>query len=443
MEVTGDLDNDGGTADETRTFYSAYFVLDITNPESADYPKLLWSFSSVDLGLTTSVPSMLRVSPKDDDITDNTNARWYMVAASGPTGYDAGTTQSGKLFAIDLAQGPGSGNGNVITFNAEALDAFMGDTLTVDRNLDYRVDASYMGSVIHDGTLPWRGKLYRLTMNECTSTPCSTDTWGINDGGGNRIPTEILDTFPLSGSLELGPVAAAPAVAIDDANMTWIFAGTGRLFDVVDKTTTDQQYFVGVKDSVVNGTCSETGVTDCHVKDLVDLSTAKVCIVNEGNCGGSVDQVTGVTGATDFHSLIALVASKGGWYTTLPDSGERALSRPTVFGGIVFFPTFVPSVDTCSSSGESSLYALYYKTGSAYTESIMGTEKPGSERYVKRDTKMGEGMASQAVVHMGQGGGLRQASIISTNSLSQVFQISVSTTVGVSSRYLTWYVRAD
>ena len=149
--------------------------------------------------------------------------------------------------------------------------------------------------------------------------------------------------------------------------------------------------------------------------------------------------MTGVTGASNFSSLITLVASKDGWVTTLPTSGERALSRPTVFGGIVFFPTFVPSSDTCSSSGESYLYALYYKTGSAYTESVIGTGMSGGEEYVNRHTSMGQGMATQAVVHVGKGGGEGQANIISTNSLSQVNKVSVNTTEGIASRFVTWY----
>ena len=33
-----------------------------------------------------------------------------------------------------------------------------------DRDLDYRHDVVYFGRVINDGTLPWRGKIYRLTM---------------------------------------------------------------------------------------------------------------------------------------------------------------------------------------------------------------------------------------------------------------------------------------
>ena len=41
--------------DAARTFLSAYFVLDITNPEKV--PTLLWSYSDTNLGFTMSYPS--------------------------------------------------------------------------------------------------------------------------------------------------------------------------------------------------------------------------------------------------------------------------------------------------------------------------------------------------------------------------------------------------
>ena len=56
MTVTADF----GSGTQTRTFYSAYFVLDITNPEVS--PKLLWVFTDSTLGLTTSYPAVVRTS---------------------------------------------------------------------------------------------------------------------------------------------------------------------------------------------------------------------------------------------------------------------------------------------------------------------------------------------------------------------------------------------
>ncbi len=444
MTVTADFNNDGDTVDpdDTRTFYSAYFVLDITNPESATFPKLLWSFTSTDLGLATNTPSMLRVNPTSATVTDNTDAKWYMVVGSGPTAYDAGVSQVGKLYAVDLAQGPGVNNGQVSTLPAETFNAFLGSTVTIDRDFDYRVDVAYMGSVINDGSLPWRGKLYRLTMNDCTATPCSTNTWGIASGT-DRQPTEILNTFPLSGTIELGPIATSPAVAIDQRDKLWIFAGTGRYFDSVDKSNTDTQHFVGVKDSVLNGGCTESTRTNCQDNDLVDVSSAQVCLIGVGNCGSVTDQVTGVSGATDFPSLIGLVASKDGWYTTLPTVGERALFRPLVIGGLVLFPTFVPTNDVCTSTGDSYMYVLYYLTGSAYSAPVVGTTSSGPNKNVNRSIALGSGMTSEAVVHIGQGGSGGKATAYIQKSTAELTAISFNTPGVVPSRFLTWYNTRD
>ena len=437
MTVSGDFDNASGTPDTTRTFYSAYFVLDVTNPEKD--PVLLWSFSSSELGLTTTVPSMLRVLPDNaTNIITNTDAKWYMVFGSGPTGYDGITSQDGMLYAIDLKVGPPS----LTTLTVEALSAsvdgaFMGNTITIDRDFDYRVDVTYMGSTLDHGNSPWGGKLYRLTT-ECPGPPCGVSTWGIADGV-NRTASELLHTFPSTNAIELGAVATTPAVTIDDANKVWVFAGTGRYYDGLDQSNTDLQYFVGVKDSVMNGTCADSTKTGCHPNDLINMSNATVCLLGTGTCGTSGnEQVQNVSGASTFPALIALVASKDGWYTTLPNTGERALSRPRVFSGIVFFPTFAPTEDLCTVAGESRLYALFYKTGSAYSTPVIGTTGSGTET-VKRSTSMGQGLATEAVIHVGKGGQHAKFGIFSQNSLGQVTRVSGLGAGAVTSRFLSWY----
>lgn len=405
-----------------RDFFSAYFVLDITNPEVA--PKLLWSFAAPELGLTTSIPKVVRVNPTADSVVSNTNAKWYMVVGSGPTGYNGSVAQSARVYAVNLATGPGSGNSLVQPFTVGSWSSFIGDIASYDRNVDFRTDAVYFGRVIHDGSLPWRGKLYRLTLGSTGTAPSliyggqvDASQWGIASAP-NRVPTEILDTFTGScapspctaPTLELGPVVTAPSLAIDDVSKVWVFAGTGRYYSASDKTDTAQQYFVGVKDSVINLQCTQGTSTDCQNDDLLDVSSATVCVVGQGNCGqpAGTNQVTGVTGATSFTSLIALIQSKEGWYTSLPQSGtangERVLASPVVFGGIVFFPTFTPTNDICASSGTSYLYTLYYKTGSAYSESIIGTSAgAGGVTNINGKMSLGEGLAFGGVVHNGSG----------------------------------------
>ncbi|MEK6526672.1 MAG: hypothetical protein AABZ22_07350, partial [Nitrospirota bacterium] len=145
MTVTADF----GSGTQTRTFYTAYFVLDITNPDVD--PKLLWVFTDSSLGLSTSYPAVLRVNPSGDAKADNTNAKWFMLVGTGPTGYDASSAQTGKIFAINLATGPGAGNSLVSAFPTSDANSFMGDLSSVDVDLDYRVDAVYLGNVISNG----------------------------------------------------------------------------------------------------------------------------------------------------------------------------------------------------------------------------------------------------------------------------------------------------
>ncbi|WHZ16733.1 MAG: Type IV fimbrial biogenesis protein PilY1 [Nitrospira sp.] len=399
------------------TFYSSYFAMDITNP---DAPKLLWSFSRSDLGLATSVPAVVRVNPAGDAMASNANAKWYMVVGSGPTGYDASVAQTAKLFVIDLATGPGSNNSLVTSLSAGTWNSYIGDMTAFDKNLDYRHDVVYFGRVINDGAPPWRGKVYRLTMGAGGSTAkfgtvTSPTQWGITSGG-NQVPTEMLDTF--SSGAEMGPVSTAPSVTVDDAANVWVFVGSGRYESAADKTDLSTQYFVGLKDSVLNAGCNQTvSITNCMENNLVDVSNATVCVVGVGDCGqaSGTTQVSGVTGATTFTGLIGLVQSKDGWMTQLlepanPPSqpspygiGERVVNSPTVFGGVVFFPTYIPTNDICLSSGTSRLWALFYKTGSAYQEPIIGTAVSGANQTVNRFGSLGEGLAFGIVVHMGSG----------------------------------------
>ncbi len=404
--------NIGGT---NRTFYSAYFVLDITNPEVD--PKLLWVFTDSGLGLTTAYPAIARVNPTSDPSTSKTNEKWYVIFGSGPNGYQAdlpsSPSQTAKLYVVDLVQGPGAGNSNVTTMPVGSWRSFMNHVITVDKDLDYRVDVAYSGRTIHDGSLPWRGKLYRLTTSGCTNAPCSPSTWGVADGG-NRAPTEVIDTFndPGLGTLEVGPITAAPTVTIDDANMVWVFFGTGRYYGNSDKVDNNVQRLFGIKDSVLNGLCTQTSTVNCQDNDLVDVTNAVVCLV----CTGSTNQVTDPTnpGVTTFSgtgttSMVGLVQSKDGWRVTLPtgsgtNSAERSVVSPTLIGGTVFFPTFVPTNDFCASSGNSYLYALFYKTGTAATTPVIGTATSGSNVNITTKIALGVGMASSMSVQIGSQG---------------------------------------
>lgn len=441
--------NIGGT---NRTFYSAYFVLDITNPEVS--PKLVMSFSDAGLGLTTGSPTIARVSPSGDASTDPTNAKWYLILGSGPNGYAADLSagsQTAKMYAIDLKAGPGTNNSLVTTMDVGSWNSFMSDIVATDRDLDFRVDMAYAGRTIYDGALPWRGKLYRLSTKGCASAPCTPNTWGIANGVG-RSPTEMIDTFQDKAgvSLETGPIMAAPVVTLDDASNTWVFFGTGRYFNASDKISTEQQYIFGIKDSVAKGSCTESSIANCWNNNIVDVSDAKLCITCSS---GLSNQVSGVTGASDFQSMIALVQSKDGWFAKLKTVGERAIVPPTLVGGTIFFPTFVPTNDICASTGTSNLYALYYKTGTAYKDPVLGSTSDGAgNTNANSSVGLGSGLASSVVVQViatpegcttcGTGTPSNGMLFIHTDS-GATLNLGVNLNGKPWSRYLSWLHQRD
>lgn len=442
-----------------RTFYSAYFALDITNPEVD--PKLLWVFSDSGLGLTTGYPAVARMNPKTDSSIDPTNEKWYVLFGSGPNGYQAdlpsSPSQGAKLYTVDLKNGPKvAAGGSLTTMPIGAWRSFMGHVVAVDKDDDWRTDVAYAVRTAHDGTLPLRGKLYRLTMG-CATAPCSPTNWGIASGA-NRTPTEVIDTFfdaSLGTTVEVGPSASAPTVTLDDTDTMWVFFGTGRYFGNADKVDNTLQRLFGIKDSVMSNTCTQTSTVSCHNNDLVDVTDAVICIV----CSGSTNQVTDPTnpGVTSFNgtgttSMIGLVASKDGWRITMPGpvnltdpvtfvttnyAAERSVVNPTLVAGTIFFPTFAPTNDFCASDGASYLYALFYKTGTASTAPVIGTTSSGGNTNVNAKTSLGTGLASSGTIHCGQGCSYNVQ--MSTGAFTQG-NVNLE---GNYSRYVNWVHQRD
>ena len=152
--------------------------------------------------------------------------------------------------------------------------------------------------------------------------------------------------------------------------------------------------------------------------------------------------------------MVGLVQSKDGWYVKLVaatgTSAERSVSSPVVLAGAVFFPTLIPTNDFCASTGTSYLYALFYKTGSAYSSPIIGTTASGANTNSTTRMLMGEGVASQVAVHIDGPGTSNGSSGTGTTSSDGAIKFCSQMSTGSSecrnasgpnppwSRYLTW-----
>jgi type IV pilus assembly protein PilY1 len=437
LKVVADFNGNGNTTDvnDTRYFYSAYVVLDITDPDAT--PTVLGVYSSSDLGLTTGYPTVARMNLSSDGNTTHTNSKWFMVFGSGVHGYDGRAAAAAQIFAVEL--GTPLGTAPAVTKMAVgSWSAFMADPITLDKDLDFRSDAIYVGRTIDptaSGIGYWTGKMYRLTMGQCTAAPCSTSTWGIASGA-NRVPTEMLDTFNLNiGWDYLGPVTSSPTVTLDDAGEVWVFFGTGRFLSTTDKADTSTQYLLGLKDSVLRaGGCAQTSTTSCWDDNLLDVSNVQICVT----CAAGSNQVNGISGTTTYPALISLVKSMDGWVTTMSTAGERSIVPPTIIAGAVLFPTFIPTSDICVASGSSNLYALFYKTGGAYSEPIMGVDASG---YSKTNVSLGQGLASSVAIQIGAAP-TGVAGFYQTSG-ANIGKITPSTPLSAWSEYVSWVSRRD
>jgi Tfp pilus tip-associated adhesin PilY1 len=96
--------------------------------------------------------------------------------------------------------------------------------------------------------------------------------------------------------------------------------------------------------------------------------------------GGGTDQFyavkdVGLSGTVDMSSLENITSSnsyaddpsKRGWYIEFTGMGERCISEPAVFAGIVYFTTYTPAAaiggDMCNNAGTAKLYAVSYLSG--------------------------------------------------------------------------------
>lgn len=428
-----------GSTSQTRVFRSAYFALDITDPEQP--PVLLWEYwdladtNNSDLGFTTSYPAVARVGDPA------TAGNWYVIFGSGAgtLGTGSGTSTSGTVAA-------NGGNGATTTHYVYILNlytgalvrkvdmtsvdsaisgkkVFMVDPITVDLGIDYQVDKGYIGASYYDsGSSSWKGKMFRININEST-TP---STWAFS-------------TFM---SLDK-PLMAAPSATVDLYNRLWIYCGTGRYFNTADQSDTTTQRIVGAWDS---GSNTITFPTPSNLNDVTNIHVYANGYVYSGSTYVSVFGTYLDARRAEYS---ATSGTKYGWYLTTT-AGERSLDKPTVIGGVVLFPTFIPTTDVCSIGGSSNLYAPYYETGTAYYssaadfKSVLGkgtsTITVAGKTYNELLNKatLGSGMPTTAVIHSGQEQGI--VSLIQLGT-GVIMQLPVNPAFSPKSQTIFWEER--
>ncbi len=390
-EVAVDYIDIGGGEDYT----SSYCLFDITDPETP--PVAMAELNGPGLGFTTGMPTVIPIKKVGDDTVNH----WYLAFGSGPNHnqqadkvalQDATSNTKGKIYVAslrDIAQSQllvmldGSGNLKEGTHVFSKFDenTIVSDLITVDQDLDYDADVAYFGTISGNTTAGWGGKMRRLLFND-----------------GDQDTTQWTGDSTLFTADPGQTITAAASVGIDDNDDFWVYFGTGRYFIRDDASITDSQSYYGIKEDT-------TTWAEASIGDLLDTTDAEVYDNQE---------VLGLSLISNWTDLLGEINTRRGWKIQLETTGERNLSQAALLGGIVTFATYTPSTDPCSKGGVSDGYALYYKTGTAYYDPVLGYTHhdrngdgiidPGEKKMIKK-FRIGRGLASSPAVHTGGDGG--------------------------------------
>jgi len=499
--------NNNGVRDNILPLKSSYMVFDITDPERK--PSLLGELTPPELGFTTVYPSVIAMRDGDHDnnfgdydsnrpeLGEN---RWFLAFGSGPAdtlgypgaidkdgNYDstildqAVSRQQGGMYLLDLHKL--ATNHQVWTLNDRGVlergfkryvtvaesDSFIGTPITVDFDLDYNADVLYYGTVSGSaGT--WGGKLHRIVLDDKYDNDDDMDpvNWAAD-----TILFDTADASTRPSGWTGQAITAAPTVGKDDDNRYWVFFGTGRFLVSTDKgiSLNEQNSFYGIKEPVVSIHDPAYPSDPTKTIDVLDLSssismptiTANVALsslmdvteydVYAGGDDGYFDDGFGLSASNTWDALLSdQESSYSGWRIDFEPadpvnqiSAEKNISQAALFGGLLTFTTFTPTGDVCDSGGTSSLWAVYYKTGTAYKENVFGlgnstmiTKSDGSTENVTevlRKQEVGDGMLSSPSIHVGRESG---SAVFVQSSKGEVIRINEENPLHTKSSKESW-----
>lgn len=467
MEVDTNSDDPANAADNV-TLRSAYVVFDVTNPEIG--PVLLGEIPMPDTSFTTVNPAVLafRDAEKDSanvvcsDPTANCVNKWYLQFGTGPNDHVTYTSnQTTKMYLFDLAQlttGPtkepstgdvvlDSASGpatrkcevreltpktNIIVCDTKIANTFMGTPVVVDWDLNFYADTSYFG-LVGDATAA-TGQVMRVDLKN-------------DEDPGVWLP-------PVTFFESNRPVVGQPTPAIDDNKRKWLFFGSGRYYANADKTSVTTQSLFGVLDD-------ETGVAVLPA-ELLDVSNVEVFTDRTlkaplptltGDPFGTLTSLTTFDQIEDYMDGIDDPIPNGpmGWKLDLPPivgiagtaPATRNTTRSALLGGVLFSSVFQPSEDPCVGEGQSRLYGLYYKTGTAYPgPTVFGTTPEvdgGKLKYRSlKFVDLGGGVATAPAIHSGSGTGGKEVSVFTQLSTGDIVREQVETIQAVRTGKTSW-----
>lgn len=307
--------------------------------------------------LTGATSSATAVIESVKAATDTTGTL-RLTSVSGT--FQDGETISGSVAGAAKVDGTLS-TGRLDNALSSPLVADLGEVVVsgTDAKPDYKADHIYTGDLY--------GTMYRVTSI-----------------GKGQVPSvgKLFDFEPFETSTEAHPIRAKAEFAYRSSQgEIWVYFGTGRYEEQVDKTTTGQQYFFGLKDDLnatstykYDTTAAKLKFSTSEISPLTAEIVSVTVAVPDGS-GGTTNvtkKVRRITGTSAVDTPFAVKLS-----TTAGQGSERVIAKPLVVSGVVFFTTFIPDQDVCAGNGDSYVFGLNYKTGAAPTDPVFDINEDG------------------------------------------------------------------
>ncbi len=322
------------------------------NPDTDSYERLGQSWAkperaTIATGVTVSAPGcVLTIDTATEDV--------FVIAGGYDNNQDQQTpasqdTVGRAIFAIKTASGQLVSNFN---FNGTASGIGMTHSIVDLAVLDH--DGDGIVSRIYAGDLG--GNVFAFKDDSLhTYTVCSESVDRVVTDGSW---TTAFKLFNASADGVQRKIMYAPD-AVGETYGEYIFFGTGDRTDPGEITVVNRIYAVK-NDWSASGTLTES--------DLVDVSDNLIQLGTEA----------------EKTSVKSSLENSDGWFFRLENAGEKVVSSPRVYGGVVYFTTYTPSTastpspsDPCAVStvrGVARLYAVDYKAGASVLDLSSDTE---------------------------------------------------------------------
>jgi type IV pilus assembly protein PilY1 len=299
-----------------------YYAMDVTDRAN---PRVLWKITGgagdfVELGDTWSKPVLRKIRLGGDD-------RLVLIFGGGyDTNQDAVSERTpdgvGRaVYIVDAETGqrlwwaaddPGA------SLTLTDMDySIPSDVAAIDSNGDGYANILYVGDM--------GGQLWRFDI-ERGETATDNNLATLMTGG--RIADLAVDNSPADTRRFYYPPDVA-RVKFDGNYYLSIILSSGFRAHPLDTTVQDRIYMI--RDLPLSG--APTTYTTLDEADLYDTTSN---IIAEGN-------------DTQQDQALNELRAAHGWYIDLEETGEKGLARPTIFNGVAFVTSYIP---TDSSSGQ-------------------------------------------------------------------------------------------